>query len=206
MPTPTAASRPETITVTTPHGPAQVQLSPGDRGLLILGPGASGSVTAGDLAVALRVAGERGMATAMVTPPYAVAGKRVPPRGPVADEDWTAVVTAVRERFPDGPLVTGGRSFGARVACHTAAAVGADAVLCLAFPTHPPGKPEKTRQPELDAVTVPVLVVTGASDPFGNPTGSATTRVEVVPGDHGLKKDLPGIGALIGSWLDQLLG
>lgn len=196
----------EDLTVQTPHGPAHVQLTPGDRGLLVLGPGASGSVTAGDLAVALRAAAERGLATALVTPPYAVAGKRVPPRGPVADEDWVAVVSAVRERFPNGPLITGGRSFGARVACHTAAEVNADAVLCLAFPTHPPGRPDKSRQAELDAVTVPALVVTGASDPFGNPTGSATTRVEVVPGDHGLKKDLPGIGALIGSWLDERLG
>jgi predicted alpha/beta-hydrolase family hydrolase len=98
-------------------------------------------------------------------------------------------------------LVTGGRSAGARVACRTAAATGAEAVLCLAFPVHPPGKPEKTRLDELDEVQVPVLVVQGESDPFGMPPEAPGRTVARVAGNHGLKADLDAVGAAIRAWL-----
>ena len=99
------------------------------------------------------------------------------------------------------PLVTGGRSLGARVACRTVEATGAVAVLCLAFPVHAPGRtaPEHSRLPELDAVPVPVLVVQGESDPFGMPPPGERRTVATVPGDHGLKKDLAAVaGAVAG--------
>ena len=94
-----------------------------------------------------------GYATALVEQPYRVAGRKAPPPAAKADEAWIAVIAELCRRLGDpAPLVVGGRSFGARVACRTAAEVGASAVLCLAFPEHPPGKPEKSRQAELDAV------------------------------------------------------
>jgi predicted alpha/beta-hydrolase family hydrolase len=112
----------------------------------------------------------------------------------------------VAELACDVPVIAGGRSAGARVACRTAEAVGAAGVLCLAFPVHPPGKPEKTRLPELDAVQVPVLVIQGESDPFGMPPPRTPSREVVqLPGDHSLKKDLPALGAALGSWLERLL-
>ncbi|HEY0636464.1 MAG TPA: alpha/beta family hydrolase, partial [Pseudonocardiaceae bacterium] len=105
----------------------------------------------------------------------------------------------------DLPRVFGGRSSGARVACRTAAAGGAVGVLCLAFPVHPPGRPEKSRLPELDAVTVPVLVVQGRADPFGVPPPSPARELVLLDGDHGLKKDLPGVSTAVGAWLARLL-
>ena len=111
----------------------------------------------------------------------------------------------LRERLGDpAPLITGGRSFGARVACRTAAETGASAVLCLAFPEHPPGKPEKSRQDELDAVEVPVLVVQGKSDPFGMPKGGPGKEIVVVAGNHGLKSDLDAVGEAVAGWLGQI--
>lgn len=100
-----------------------------------------------------------------------------------------------------GPVVVGGRSSGARVACRTAAAVGADGVLCLAFPVHPPGKPEKTRLAELDAVSVRTLVVQGERDPFGMPPAGPQRDVVAVRGDHSLKADLPAVEAAVRDWL-----
>lgn len=189
--------------VPTAHGPARVhlRLPAGDvRGLMVLGPGASGSIRAGDLALAVRIAPELGLAAALVEPPYAVAGRRVPPRGTAPDESFVEVVALLRGRFP-GLLVTGGRSFGGRVACRTAAQLAPTGVLCLAFPEHPPGRPDRSRQSELDAVTVPVLVVQGASDPFGCPTPTPSARIVTVPGDHSLTKGLPDAAVAIREWL-----
>jgi predicted alpha/beta-hydrolase family hydrolase len=104
------------------------------------------------------------------------------------------------------PLLAGGRSSGARVACRTAADAGAAGVLCLAFPVHPPGRPEKTRLSELDAVSVPVLVVQGERDPFGMPPDAPGRTVARVNGDHGLKADRPAIAAAIRGWLAGLSG
>ena len=102
------------------------------------------------------------------------------------------------------PLVVGGRSLGARVACRTAAETGAVAVLCLAFPLHPPGRPEKSRLAELEAVTVPVLVVQGERDPFGMPPPGPVRTVVRVPGDHGLKVDLAAVKEAVRAWLQSI--
>ena len=103
------------------------------------------------------------------------------------------------------PLVTGGRSSGARVACRTAAATGAVGVLCLAFPLHAPGRPDKTRLPELAAVDAPVLIVPGASDPFGMPPSAPGREVVTVPGNHSLRGSRDALIAAIREWLPRVL-
>ncbi len=105
----------------------------------------------------------------------------------------------------DLPLLFGGRSSGARVACRTATAGGAAGVLCLAFPVHPPGRPEKDRLAELAAPRVPVLVVQGERDPFGRPEPAAGREVVLLRGDHSLKSDLPGLRAAATSWLADVV-
>src|SRR5205085_10631567 len=134
-----------------------------------------------------------------------VAGRRSPAPAAQLDAAWTAVVAQLRgSELAGSPLVVGGRSSGARVACRTAAATGAAGVLCLAFPVHPPGKPEKSRLDELDAVEVPVLVVQGDSDPFGMPPEAPGREVVVVVGNHGLKKDLDRLAGAVRDWLSGL--
>jgi uncharacterized protein len=196
-----------TIEIETPHGSARAHLEApaGAKGLLVMGHGAGGGVEAPDLVRAEFEARVLGFATALVEQPYRVAGRKAPPPPAKADEAWVAIVAALRGQLDDpSALVTGGRSFGARVACRTAAETGATAVLCLAFPEHPPGKPEKSRQPELDAVDVPVLVVQGKSDPFGMPNAGPGTDVVTVAGNHSLKSDLDAVGNAVSAWLDRL--
>jgi predicted alpha/beta-hydrolase family hydrolase len=170
-----------------------------------VGHGASGGVETVDLNAAREAARDAGLAVARVTQPYRVQGRRVPPAAPVLDEAWTVVVAAVRERVGAAPLVVGGRSSGARVACRTAHALGAIGVLALAFPLHPPGRPTMTRAAELDA-RVPTLVVNGDRDPFGVPEPAGLIRVVVRPGDrHDLRRDPPGLREIVGDWLVELL-
>lgn len=196
--------------VDTPHGPARVHVQEADGAVaaMVLGHGACGGVSAPDLVVATRTALERRVSVALVEQPYRVAGRRSPPRAPVLDEAWIAVVEQLGE-LGGLPLITGGRSSGARVACRTAAATGATGVLCLAFPLVPPQRKGSTaapqsRQPELDAVRVPMLIVQGRSDRFGMPAPAGHRRVAVVRGDHGLKSDLQAVGAAVGDWLREL--
>jgi uncharacterized protein len=198
------------LDVDTPHGPARVhvQPAPNPRAALVLGHGAGGGVSAPDLMVAARVALEEQVSVALVEQPYRVAGKKSQPAGSQLDAAWLAVVEDLQKRTLEGlGLITGGRSAGARVACRTAAATGAIAVLCLAFPVHPPGAadvPEKSRLGELDAVGVPVLVVQGKSDPFGMPPAGTNRQVVELAGDHGLKSDLEGVADAIRSWLREV--
>ena len=143
--------------------------------------------------------------------PYRVAGRRAPAPAAHLDEAWVAVVARLTERELSGlRLVTGGRSMGARVACRTAAATGTAGVLCLAFPLQPPrrasaAKPSPSRLPELDAVTVPTLVIQGVSDRFGMPPGGRTRTVVTVAGDHGLKADVAAVQDAVAGWLAELL-
>lgn len=191
--------------IETPHGPARalLQEAPNARALLVLGHGAGGGVSAPDLMAATRAALEVDVSVALVEQPYRVAGRKSQAPAAQLDAAWEAVVARLK---CDLPVITGGRSAGARVACRAAAATGAAGVLCLAFPVHPPGKPEKTRLPELDAVEVPVLVIQGESDPFGMPPPREPNREVVqLAGDHGLKKDLPALSAAVGDWLERLL-
>lgn len=196
------------LEIDTQHGPARVHLrATGDPvGALVLGHGAAGGVNTPDLSAVTEVAISERFSVALVEQPYLVAGRRSPAPAGQLDTAWKAVVdrlTAAELR--DLPLLVGGRSAGARVACRTAADSGAIAVLCLAFPLHPPGRPEKTRQHELDAVRVPALVVQGETDPFGRPAGSDAHQVVTVPGNHSLKADLEAVSAAVRGWLPGVL-
>jgi len=187
----------------TPHGPAHVYVQPPDdapHGTLVLGHGAGGGVGAPDLKAAAAVANALGFTVALVEQPYRVAGRKSPAPAPQLDAAWAAVIAQLQ--LPDGPLITGGRSSGARVACRTAAATGAAGVLCLAFPLHPPGRPDKSRLPELEAVTVPVLIVQGESDPFGMPPAAPGREVVAIKGNHSLRSDKAALDAAVRRWLE----
>jgi uncharacterized protein len=192
--------------VETPHGLARVHLHPveGARATLVLGHGAGGGVGAPDIVAATEVAQDEGLSVALVEQPYLVAGRKAPAPAAQLDAAWMAVVEHLKTGELAGlPLIVGGRSLGARVACRTAAATGATAVLCLAFPVHAPGQtdPAKSRLFELDAVTLPTLVVQGESDPFGMPPPGPNREVARVAGDHGLKKDLSALRDAVADWL-----
>jgi predicted alpha/beta-hydrolase family hydrolase len=185
----------------------QLHDAEGARALLVLGHGAGGGVGAPDLVAATEAALEVGVSVALVEQPYRVAGRRSPAPAGQLDAAWIAVVEHLRGTLlGDLALVVGGRSAGARVACRTAAQTGAVGVLCLAFPVHPPGRPEKTRLPELDAVAVPTLVVQGASDPFGMPPAGPQREVVTVPGTHSLTGDLEALRTAVGRFLGAVLG
>jgi uncharacterized protein len=199
---------PVKIEIDTPHGPARAHLHevPDAVGALVLGHGAAGGFGAKDLVAATDAALEAGLSVAHVEQPYLVAGRRSPAPAKQLDAAWTAVVEQLRDGDLGGlPVVVGGRSAGARVACRTAAETGAVAVLCLAFPVHPPGRPEKTRLDELDAVEVPVLVVQGDSDPFGMPPPADGRQVVTVPGNHSLKGDLDALARAVRDWLPGVI-
>ncbi|HEY1318278.1 MAG TPA: alpha/beta family hydrolase [Gaiella sp.] len=198
--------------VDTPHGPARVhsRLVEQPRAALVLGHGAGGGVAARDLVSASEAALEQGVSIVLVEQPYRVAGRRSPAPAGHLDTAWRAVVDALREDDVRGvPLLVGGRSSGARVACRTAHAVGAAGVLCLAFPLVPPGRRSgaqtPSRLPELDAVGVPVLVVQGANDRFGIPPAAARRTVVVVPGDHALRSGNGELRAAVKAWLEDVV-
>ena len=172
----------------------------------MLGHGAGGGVAAPDLVAATKTANELGVSVALVEQPYRVAGRRSPAPATQLDAAWLAVVAALRAgKLKRLPVLVGGRSSGARVACRTAAEARAVAVVCLAFPVHPPGKggdPAKSRLPELDAVQVPVLVIQGERDPFGMPPPAPNRSVIPVPGDHSLRATA-AVAAALRSWLAE---
>jgi predicted alpha/beta-hydrolase family hydrolase len=175
---------------------------------MMLGHGAGGGVTAHDLRLATEVALGAGLAVALVEQPYRVAGRKAPAPPTQVDAAWRAIAEHLRGvEHGDLPLIVGGRSFGARIACRTAADVGAAGVLCLAFPLHPPGRPEKSRLSELTSVIVPTLVVQGERDPFGVPDPSTLPEghtLVVVSGDHSLKRDALAIRTAVNAWLAGL--
>lgn len=199
------------LEIETPHGPARAHLHPAGnpRAALVLGHGAGGGVDAPDLVAATEAATSCGISVALIEQPYRVAGRRAPAPAAHLDAAWAAVVADLSAgAFADLPVVTGGRSSGARVACRTAAATGAIGVMCLAFPLHPPRRgPDaelKTRLPELDSVGVPVLVVQGESDRFGVPPDAPGRRVARVRGDHSLRGDKGALVAAVTAWLEQV--
>jgi predicted alpha/beta-hydrolase family hydrolase len=183
-----------TRTVATPRGPARLHVDRGTAGLLVLGHGAGGGPDAPDLLAARDGALDAGWSVVRFEQPWRVAGRRVAEAPVHLDAAWLATV----RRLPRRPLVVGGRSSGARVACRTADALGAAAVVALAFPLVPPGR-DASRADELALPSVPVLVVQGSRDAFGVPAGA-----RVVEGaDHGFRvrrqdaDPLPQVRALV---------
>jgi uncharacterized protein len=196
--------------ISTGSGPALAELDEPDRPgaprfLMVLTHGAGGGVGSPDLLAAAAAAGSLGGAVARVLQPYRVRGARAPGSPGPQDEAWLEVIGALRQRFPAIPLVQGGRSNGARVACRTARAVGARAVVALAFPLHPPGRPERSRAEEL-RLAEPVLVVNGERDPFGIPDSADASRVVVLPGEtHALSRHPQDVRVAVESWLREVL-
>lgn len=181
--------------VPTPHGDACLvrDRSRHPFATLLLGHGAGGGVEAPDLAALAADLPRQGVSVVRVEQPWRVAGRRVAPRPQVLDECFVAAANRLRVRTP---LVVGGRSAGARSAARTARELGASGFLGLAFPLHPPGRPDRSRLAELEAVSVPSLVVQGERDAFGTPEEfPPDQQVVIVPGaDHGFR--VPKRGAL----------
>jgi predicted alpha/beta-hydrolase family hydrolase len=199
--------------IDTPSGMARAHLEHVDdpRGALVLGHGAGGGITARDLVAVAKAGHATGLSVAFIEQPYRVAGRRSPAPAHQLDAAWTAVVEHLRAGELRGlPLIVGGRSSGARVACRTADATGAAAVLCLAFPLLPPRRSganaAPSRLPELDAVMVPMLVVQGTRDRFGIPAATERRTVVQVAGDHSLRTDLGAIEEAARAWLLRVVG
>jgi predicted alpha/beta-hydrolase family hydrolase len=201
--------------IDTSRGRGRVGLTLPDRSApragLVLGHGAGGGVGAPDLLAAQGAALRAGLAVALVEQPYRVAGRRSPAPAAHLDEAWVAVVERLRAGELGGlPVITGGRSSGARVACRTASVTGAAGVLCLAFPLIPPRRatatrPAASRLPELEAVTVPTLVVQGVNDRFGMPPAAPGRTVVQVAGDHALRSDPAAVAGAVAEWLETVL-
>ncbi|WP_107488843.1 alpha/beta hydrolase family protein [Streptomyces subrutilus] len=204
--------------VETPAGEARItwHTARAARLVLAVSHGAGGGIEARDLQALAAALPARGITVALVEQPWRVAGKKVAAAPKVLDAGWRGLWPALAE--PGLPVVAGGRSAGARVACRTAAELGAAGVLALAFPLHPPGRPEKSRAEELLGAGRPALVVQGGRDPFGRPEefppGGTYTLVEVPHGDHGFavpkKADVTQEAALglitgtVAEWLTAL--
>ncbi len=193
-------TRPTVVDVETPDGPARVHVLTrrGARGVVIVGHGAGGGLWSVDIEACTNALALDGWAVALVEQPWLVAGRRVAGPPKTLDAAWVPVVQALRRRGGElagvtGLLVLGGRSAGARVACRTAERLGADAVLCLSFPLHPPGRPDRLRSPELALVADagrPIAAIQGEHDPFGTPRELTAylDRVYAVPGTHSIPR------------------
>ncbi len=190
----------------TPHGPARAHVLPVESPVagLVLGHGAGGGIDSPDLVGTAQAARSLGLSVALVEQPYRVAGKRAPAPARQLDAAWASVVLELRRGSLAGlPILTGGRSSGARVACRMAAETESVGVVCLAFPLHPPGHPEKSRLPELEAVIVPTVVVQGESDPFGMPPKGLNRTVARIQGSHSLR-DGAAVAAAVSGWLSTI--
>jgi predicted alpha/beta-hydrolase family hydrolase len=183
--------------VPTTQGPARllVDHAEGPEALLVLGHGAGGGPDASDLALLARRLPALGVSVVRVEQPWRLAGRRVAVAPPKLDEAWLEIVPVLVESWPTLPLFAGGRSAGARVACRTAGALGVRGVVCLAFPLHPPGRPDRSRAAELLAPEVPRLVLQGSRDTFGSAVDvrrAVAARpeirvVELTGGDHSFR-------------------
>jgi uncharacterized protein len=199
--------------IPTSQGPARVDLDGPAGGatpsfLLALTHGAGGTVSAPDL-LAVRDVGVRlGGAVALITQPYRVRGARAPGNAARQDDAWREIIESVR--ISGIPLIQGGRSNGARVACRTARSVGAAGVIALAFPLRPPGRRVTgTRDGELREAAsagADVLVLNGDRDPFGIPDADQATRVVILPGEtHSLSRNPEAVSEAVAAWLSDLL-
>jgi len=198
---------PRRVRIATSAGPARAELdAAGDPPfLLVLTHGAGGGTDSADLLAARQAGLDVGAAVARVLQPYRVRGARAPGSAARQDEAWLEIIGRLRRRFPGVPLVQGGRSNGARVACRTARPAGALAVLALAFPLHPPGRPDRSRAVELAQAGTEVLVVNGAADAFGIPEAAGAVQVVVLSGGtHTLAGQGGAIRRVVGAWLTGL--
>jgi uncharacterized protein len=183
----------------------------GARFLLVLTHGSGGGVEAPDVLAVRDTALKLGGVVARVTQPYRIRGGRAPGSAVRQDAAWVEIVAALTGLVPGVPLVQGGRSNGARVACRTAAAVGARAVIALAFPLRPPGRGATVQDRLADlraarAGGAAVLVLNGERDPFGIPDREDADRVVIVPGEtHALKGHHAVITAAVAGWLPEVL-
>jgi uncharacterized protein len=199
------------VEIGTSEGPARAVVEQPAGGeasfLLVLTHGAGGGVGSPDLLAVAGAASSLGGVVARVTQPYLVKGRRAPGSPDRQDAAWVEVIAALRAALGAGlPLIQGGRSNGARVACRTAAAVGARAVIALAFPLHPPGRPDRSRAADLAAAGTDVLVLNGERDPFGIPESTGRTRVVVLAGEaHPLSRHPGEAGRAAGAWLREVL-
>lgn len=197
--------------ISTSAGPADIELDTPDepRFLLAITHGAGGGVDAADILTVRDTALEHGGAVARIVQPYRVAGRRAPGSATIQDVAWLDIVATVGEQVAPGlPLILGGRSNGARVACRTASRLQARGVIALSFPLHPPGKPERSRRDELLAAhPIEVVVVNGGSDPFGIPDPADAAEVRIIPGQpHSFRKGFDIIAETTGSWFDRWAG
>ena len=202
------ADRLRRMEIPTGQGPAHVVKDEAGSAafLTVLTHGAGGGVDSADLLAARDAALGLGGVVARVTQPYRVRGGRAPGSAVRQDEAWLEIIAGLRAAHPGVPLVQGGRSNGARLACRTAGQAGARAVLALAFPLHPPGHPEKSRVAELRSGGPRVLVVNGSSDPFGVPDPADAARVVVLAGEtHSLSKRPELVRQAVTSWLAEVL-
>ncbi len=200
---------PAGVEISTGQGPAEVALDEARKPafLLIMTHGAGGTADTSDVLAASAAAAGLGATVARVQQPYRVRGARAPGSPERQDAAWLEIVAELRARYPGIPLVQGGRSNGARVACRTAAAADARGVVALAFPLHPPGRPDISRAGELRGAGVDVLVVNGERDPFGVPARADASRVVILPGEtHALSRRPAAVGEAVREWLSELLG
>lgn len=200
------------VNIETEAGPATAEIDGRVRGaafLAVLTHGAGGGAGSADLLAVRDACLGLGGLVARVLQPYRVRGARAPGSPDRQDAAWLEIVTALRRKAPKAPLVQGGRSNGARVACRTAADARAAGVLALAFPLHPPGRPEASRAGELSeprAAGIPVLAISGASDPFGVPDAAETDRLVVLPGEtHALRGHRIQIREAVADWLPTVI-
>jgi uncharacterized protein len=199
------------VEIMTGAGPARAEISPPAAGrpafLLAMTHGAGGGPGSPDVLAVAAAAASLGGWVALVTQPYRVAGRRAPGAAARQDAAWIEIIAALVDLAGAGlPLIQGGRSNGARVACRTAPAVAARAVIALAFPLHPPGRPDRSRAAELAAAGTDVLVINGDRDPFGVPAATAAARVIVLAGEsHALSRHPEEAGRVAGVWLRELL-
>ncbi len=197
------------VELATGAGPARAEVSgPAAAAfLLVLTHGSGGGTGTADVLAAAQAGRDLGAAVALVTQPFRVRGARAPGPVPAQDAAWLEIIAALQAACPGVPLVQGGRSNGARVACRTARAAGARAVLALAFPVHPPGRPDKSRLDELRGAGCPVLAVSGDRDPFGNPAAADASRVVILPGEgHALTRRPAAVADAVRGWLSEVLG
>jgi uncharacterized protein len=195
------------VEISTSQGPARVVLEKAKKPafLLVMTHGAGGGTETADVLAASAAAAGLGATVARVLQPYRVRGASAPGNAVKQDAAWLEIIATLRQVQDGVPLVQGGRSNGARVACRTAQAAGASAVVALAFPLHPPGRPELSRADELRAAGTDVLVVNGERDPFGVPADADASRVVVLPGEtHSLSRHPRAVQAAVAEWLGAL--